>query len=62
MDYFIFESPGLDLSSRFLAKQVLLALMCFTSLFGMGKGGATSRKRPKGSKIKRLVYYKVIAT
>jgi hypothetical protein len=36
--------------------------MCFTSLFGMGKGGATSRKRPKGSKIKRLYIIKVIAT
>ena len=38
-------SPSLDLSSRYLAKQVLSALTRFTSEFGMGSGGSTSLKR-----------------
>jgi len=48
----VFESSGLDLFSQTLAGSLSSALECLTSLFGMGKGGSTPLKRPKGSNTK----------
>ena len=37
---------GVDLSSRFVSKQVLSALVSLTSVFGMGTGGPSPLKTP----------------
>ena len=55
-NFIYFLSPGRDLSSGSFAGRLLSALRRFTSLFGMGKGGATSLKRPRLKKQIILFY------